>query len=349
MLERILKGVFFFCAFCSVLSVVFITAFIMSEGLPLFRFVNPVEFLFGTTWSPTVEPVNKIDVDKAERDIFPNINKEEKEFFQECFPIIKDGAYKRAEGLDGDKKMQLMNFLHRFGFKKPKFGILAFIVGSLYVTLLALLMAVPFGLAVGIFMAEIAKGHFARVIRSAVELLAGIPSVIYGLFGYIAIAPIIRNITGSTTGLGVITASIVLAIMILPTITNITEVSLRAVQEDIKQGSLALGATWWQTVIRTQIPAAKSGIIAGVILGMGRAIGETMAVVMVAGNNIMMPISPLDLTRTLTMNIVTDMKYASGYHWTSLFTTGVVLFLFIFALNLVVQLLIKRSIERKKA
>jgi phosphate transport system permease protein len=230
----------------------------------------------------------------------------------------------------------------------PSFGILPFIAGSLWVTMGALILAVPVGLAVGIFMAEMAKGRFAVILRRSIELLAGIPSVVYGLFGYVAVAPLIRTSTGSNTGLGILTASIILAIMTLPTIINITEVSLRAVPHELKEGSMAIGATHWQSIVRVLVPSARSGIMAGIILGMGRAIGETMAVLMVAGNAIIMPKGPLSLTRTLTMNIVTDMKYAADYHWVSLFTTGIVLFLFILLSNALVQALLKKALVKEK-
>ncbi len=256
------------------------------------------------------------------------------------------------EGAPLFRKVGLFEFL--FGREweptgdPPKYGILPFIMGSIWVTLGALVISVPVGLSVGIFLAEMSKGRVSRFLKSVVELLAGIPSVIYGLFGYIAIAPIIRKMTDSPTGLGIVTASIVLAIMVLPTIINITDVSIRSVPQEYKEGSLALGATHWQTIYKTLMPAARSGIIAGIILGMMRAIGETMAVLMVAGNSIQMPEGPLSHVRTLTMNIATDMKYASGDHWTSLFTTGIVLFVFILVLNLAVQTLLKRSLERKE-
>ncbi len=284
--ESIVERFLAFCAFLSVLSVVFITVFIFLEGIPLFEVTGVFDFLFGTVWEPTGDPA--------------------------------------------------------------RYGIVPFIAGSLWVTAGSLILALPIGLSVGIFMAEYAKGVFARAVRSVVELLAGIPSVIYGLFGYIAIAPIIRATTSSNTGLGITTASIVLAIMVLPTIINITEVSLRAVPAELKEASLALGATHWHTIVHTLIPAARSGIMAGVVLGMGRSIGETMAVLMVAGNAVKMPSGPLSLTRTLTMNVATDMSYASGYHWTSLFTTGMVLFFFILIINITVQILMKRAVKDMK-
>jgi len=226
----------------------------------------------------------------------------------------------------------------------PHYGILSFILGSIYVTGLALLFAIPVGLSVGVYLAELAEKKTSKVIRSAVELLAGIPSVIYGLFGIAVISTVTRTLFGGT-GYSLLSASIVLAIMTLPTIINVTEVSLRAVPQELKEGSLALGATHWQTIIRVLIPAGRSGIIAGVVLGMGRAIGETMAVLMVGGNAPIMPSGLTGKVRTLTMNIITDMSYAKGDHLTSLFTTGIVLFVFILALNLTVQFALKRSIS----
>lgn len=228
----------------------------------------------------------------------------------------------------------------------PRFGILPFIVGSLYVTFLALLISVPIGVSCGIFLAEFAKGRFARFLKSVVELLAGIPSVIYGLFGIVFVSGGVRNLFGGN-GYSVLSAAIILSIMTLPTIINITEVSLRAVSFELKEGSLGLGATHWQTIYKVMIPAARSGILAGIVLGMGRAIGETMAVLLVAGNAPIMPKTPLDMTRTLTMNIITDMSYAEGDHMTSLFTTGIVLFVFILGLNLAVQFILRHAVSKE--
>jgi phosphate transport system permease protein len=226
----------------------------------------------------------------------------------------------------------------------PHYGILSFILGSIYVTGLSLIFAVPVGLSVGVYLAELADKRASRGIRSAVEILAGIPSVVYGLFGIAVISSVTRTLFGGT-GYSLLSASIVLAIMTLPTIINVTEVSLRAVPRELKEGSLALGATHWQTIVRVLVPAARSGIIAGVVLGMGRAIGETMAVLMVGGNAAIMPSGLTGKVRTLTMNIITDMSYAKDDHLTSLFTTGIVLFVFILALNLTVQFALKHSIS----
>ncbi|MBI9106302.1 MAG: phosphate ABC transporter permease subunit PstC [Spirochaetales bacterium] len=220
----------------------------------------------------------------------------------------------------------------------PQFGILPFIAGSVYITLSSLLLAVPIGIMTAVFMAEIASKKAAEVMRSVVQLLAGIPSVIYGFFGVIVISKFIRETFGGS-GYSMLSGAIILAIMVLPTIINITEVTLTSLPKKIKEGSLSLGATRWQTILKVQLPAAKSGIIAGIVLGMGRALGETMAVLMVAGNAPIMPKGPLSMVRTLTMNIVTDMGYASGDHMTALFSTSIVLFLFILILNISVNII----------
>ncbi len=267
------------------------------------------------------------------------------------FSVIFITIFIFIEGLPLFEEVGLFEFLFSTKWRPtadlPSFGILPFILGSIFVTVGALVMSVPVGLAVGIFMAEMAKKRSSRIIRSGVELLAGIPSVIYGLFGFFFIAKIVRTLTISNTGLGILTGSIVLAIMVLPTIINITEVSIRSVPPELKEGSMALGATHWQTIVKTLIPSARSGIVAGIVLAIGRAIGETMAVLMVAGNVPMMPKSIVSHTRTLTMNIVTDLKYAAvdSLHETSLFTTGIVLFFFILVINILVQVLLKRTIK----
>jgi len=251
-------------------------------------------------------------------------------------------------GLPLFRKVSVFEFLFTTRWEptaaNPGYGILSFIVGSFLVTLLALLIAVPVGLAVGIYLAELSSRRSSSIIRSAVELLAGIPSVVYGLFGIVIITTISRALFGGS-GYNAASAALVLSIMTLPTIINITEVSLRALPRELKEGSLALGATHWQTIVKVLVPAARSGILAGVILGMGRAIGETMAVLMVGGNAPIFPKGLNGMVRTLTMNIITDMSYAVGDHLTSLFTTGIVLFVFILILNLIVQLALKSTIS----
>lgn len=228
----------------------------------------------------------------------------------------------------------------------PGYGILSFIVGALYVTFLSLAISVPIGISTGVFLSEMAGRKMGGFLRAAVELLAGIPSVIYGLFGIAVVVPFIRIIFGGN-GYSVLAAAIILAIMTLPTIINMTEVSVRSVPQDLREGSYALGATKWQTIVGVLFPAARSGIITGVVLGMGRALGETMAVLLVAGNAAIMPTGPLSMVRTLTMNIITDMSYAEGDHLTALFTTAIVLFVFILALNLFIQLALKSAVKEQ--
>lgn len=223
-----------------------------------------------------------------------------------------------------------------------EFGFLPMIIGSLAVTFGALLFGVPLALACAIFLAEVAPPKVHSLVRRPIELLAGIPSVVYGLFGVVALAPLIRELGGS--GLAILTGSIILAIMILPIVTTIAEDSLRAVPLEYKEGSLALGATRLQTIWRVSLPTASSGIMAGIILGMGRAIGETMAMIMVLGNTIHIPTSPLDSARTLTGNIALEIKYAAGLHESALFATGVLLFAFIMLITSVARILSRRRV-----
>lgn len=223
-----------------------------------------------------------------------------------------------------------------------KFGIFPMIVGSICVTLGALIVGVPLGVGSAIFLVEFANKQIRNIIKPAIELLAGIPSVVYGFIGIMVLAPWVRiNFGGS--GLSILTASIVLGIMILPTIISITMDSLTALPTAYKEGSIALGATTWQTVVMVLIPGAKSGILAGIILGMGRAIGETMAVIMITGNAIRIPTSLYDSVRTMTSNIALEMGYALGTHRSALFANAVVLFGFIMILNTIAILIIKKG------
>ncbi len=217
------------------------------------------------------------------------------------------------------------------------FGIFPLVVGSIMVTLGALCIAVPLGMGGAIFLAEFAPGFIIQPMRQAIQLLAGIPSVVYGFWGLTTLVPFLRNHLGGT-GFSALAGSIILAIMILPTIINISEDAIRSVPPEYKDGSLALGATHWQTVKHVLLPVATKGIIVGVVLGMGRAIGETMAMIMVTGNVTKIPGSFLDPVRTLTGNVAIEMGYAFGDHQQALFATGVVLFIFIMALNLLVNL-----------
>jgi phosphate transport system permease protein len=222
------------------------------------------------------------------------------------------------------------------------FGILPMIVGSFWVTIGALLMGVPLGLACALFLCEWTPPLAGMILRPAIQLLAAIPSVIYGFWGLIVIVPLVRNYLGGP-GLSILAGSMILGFMILPTIISISEDSLKALPPSYKAGALALGATHWQTIWRVLIPAARSGIVTSIILGMGRAIGETMAMIMILGNAVKMPTSFLDSARTLTTNIGIEMGYASGDHRQALFATGVVLFFIIMILNSLAIVLSRRK------
>lgn len=222
------------------------------------------------------------------------------------------------------------------------YGIFPMILGSLYVTAGAIIIGVPIGILTAVFMARFCPKKLHKILRPAVDLLAGIPSVVYGFFGLMVIVPFIRDFLGGS-GSSMLAASVILGIMILPTIVNVSEAAIRAVPESYYEGSLALGATHERSVFFTVVPAAKSGIMAGVILGVGRAIGETMAVVMVAGNQAVIPSGVLIGLRTLTANIVLEMGYAADLHRGALIATAAVLFVFILIINLTFSFIKRRS------
>ncbi len=224
------------------------------------------------------------------------------------------------------------------------FGILPMIVGSLYVTVGSIIIGVPIGILASIFLAKYCPKNIYKIIKPLVELLAGIPSIIYGFFGMVILVPFIREVFGGD-GNSVLTASILLGIMILPTVIGISEAALRAVPSNYYEGALALGATKERALFFVVVPAAKSGILAGVVLGIGRAIGETMAVIMVAGNQPRMPEGILEGVRTLTANIVIEMSYAADLHEDALVATGVVLFVFILIINITFAILNNRTKE----
>ncbi|MFA0439955.1 phosphate ABC transporter permease subunit PstC [Vibrio sp. 10N.286.49.C2] len=213
------------------------------------------------------------------------------------------------------------------------YGVATMIVASVVSTLGAVVVGVPIGVLTAIFIAEIAPKRVANIIRPAVELLAGIPSVVYGFFGLVIIVPLIQQIFEVPAGNTILAGIIVLGIMILPTVITVSETSIRAVPRAYKEGSLALGASKIFTIFKLLLPAARSGIMTGVILGIGRALGETMAIIMVMGNAPAMPEGILDSARTLTANIAIEMSYASGIHANALYATGVVLLVFIMMLN----------------
>lgn len=222
------------------------------------------------------------------------------------------------------------------------YGILPMIIGSILATIGAVVLGVTIGIFTAIFMAEIAPPIVVRFYQPVIELLAGIPSIVYGFFGLVMIVPLIRTYLGGS-GDSLLAVIIILGIMILPTIISISETSMRAVPKIYKEGSLALGATQIQTIFKIVLPAAKSGIITSIILGMGRAVGETMAVILVAGNSTIIPTSITSRMRTMTANIALEMGYAFGLHQGALFATGVILFLFIMMLNILLNVLVRKK------
>ncbi len=252
-----------------------------------------------------------------------------------------------ANGIPAMGEIGLFKFLSGVNWKPGNniYGILPMILGSIYVTAGALVIGVPIGLLTAVFLARFCPKGIYRIVKPAVSLMAGIPSVVYGFFGMCVIVPMIRPLAEKFQGdsYSMLTASILLGLMILPTIVEVTESSLRAVPDSYYEASLALGATHERSVYCAVFPAAKSGIMAGIVLGVGRAIGETMAVIMIAGNQPRVPDSIFDGVRTLTANIVIEMGYASGLHRQALIATGVVLFVFILILNVCFSLLKHRS------
>ena len=266
--------------------------------------------------------------------------------------VILICAFLFANGVPAIGKIGVFNFLLGETWKpgpgNDLYGILPFILGSIYVTAGAIIIGVPIGLLTAIFMARFCPKSIYRFMKPAVDLLAGIPSVVYGFFGMVVLVPFVRNFFGQTLGFegngsSMFTASVMLGIMILPTIISVGESSIRAVPNSYYEGSLALGATHERSVFCTIVPAAKSGIMAGIILGIGRAIGETMAVIMIAGNQPRMPKGIFEGVRTLTSNIVMEMGYATDLHREALIATAVVLFVFILIINLLFSLVKRRS------
>lgn len=249
-----------------------------------------------------------------------------------------------ANGVPAMQKIGFTNFLTGTRWKPGNdlYGIFPMIIGSIYVTGGALLIGVPIGILMSIFMARFCPDRLHKILKPIVDLLAGIPSIVYGFFGLVVIVPFIRtHFKGN--GQSILTAAILLGIMILPTIISVSEAAIRAVPESYYEGSLGLGADPVRSVFKAVLPAAKSGIMAGIILGVGRAIGETMAVIMVAGNNPAMPKGLLQGVRTLTANIVIEMGYAQDLHREALIATGVVLFVFILIINLCFSIVKRRD------
>ncbi len=260
--------------------------------------------------------------------------------------VLFISIYLIVSGLPAIKEIGLVDFL--FGTKwastaaEPSFGILPFILTSIYGTAGAIVLGVPVGFMTAVFLAKIAPPKLAAAVRTAVDLLAGIPSVVYGLIGMMVLVPAVRELFNLPDGASLFCAIIVLAIMILPSIISVSETALKAVPKEYEEASLALGATHIETVFRVSVPAASSGIAASVVLGIGRAIGEAMAVIMVAGNVANMP-SLFSSVRFLTTAVASEMSYASGLQRQALFSIALVLFLFIMLINVILNTLLKRK------
>ncbi|OUO15618.1 phosphate ABC transporter permease subunit PstC [Flavonifractor sp. An4] len=260
--------------------------------------------------------------------------------------VLFISIYLIISGLPAIKEIGLVEFL--FGTKwastaaEPSFGILPFILTSIYGTAGAIVLGVPVGFMTAVFLAKIAPPRLASAVRTAVDLLAGIPSVVYGLIGMMVLVPAVRELFNLPDGASLFCAIIVLAVMILPSIISVSETALKAVPKEYEEASLALGATHIETVFRVSVPAASSGIAASIVLGIGRAIGEAMAVIMVAGNVANMP-SLFSSVRFLTTAVASEMSYASGLQRQALFSIALVLFLFIMLINVILNTLLKRK------
>lgn len=253
-----------------------------------------------------------------------------------------------ANGLPAMKEIGVFDFLlgHKWKPGNDLYGIFPMILGSIYVTAGAILIGVPVGLFTAIYLARFCPPGLYKILKPGVDLLAGIPSVVYGFFGLCVLVPMVRDTFGVSfegDGNSILTASLLLGMMILPTIIGISESAIRAVPEKYYQGALALGATHERSVFRTVVPAARSGIMAGIVLGIGRAVGETMAVIMVAGNQARMPKGIFKGIRTLTANIVLEMGYATDLHREALIATGVVLFVLILFINALFSVLKRKE------
>jgi phosphate transport system permease protein len=272
--EKLIEYILLVCASLSIIFLFGIAVSLFKEGLPIFKVVNPIKFIFGKSWYPTYEP--------------------------------------------------------------PEFGILPLILASLLVTVGALIVAVPLGIGAAIYIAELSHPRIRETVKPIIELLAGVPSVVYGFFGMIIFAPLVQRLFNIPVGLNAFTASIILGIMALPTITSMAEDAITSIPKDIKEASYALGATKWETITRTVIPAARSGILTAIILGLGRAIGETMTVLMVAGGAAVIPKSFLQPVRPMTATIAAEMGEApmGSLHYHALFAIAAVLFIITLGFNI---------------
>lgn len=282
MKDKIIEHILLFCASLSIIFLAGITLTLFKEGLPIFRVISPLKFLFGKHWYPTYEP--------------------------------------------------------------PDFGILPLILGSLWVTIGALFVAVPLGIGSAMYISELAHPKLREVLKPMIELLASLPSVIYGFFGMVFLGPLVQMLFDIPVGLTCFTASVILGIMALPTIASIAEDAISAVPRDLREASYALGATKWETMTRVVLPAARSGIVAASILGFGRAIGETMTVLMVAGGAAVIPRSIFQPVRPMTATIAAEMGEApmGSDHYHALFGIALVLFSITLVFNLLADKIVKR-------
>lgn len=261
------------------------------------------------------------------------------------FSVVLICLFLLINGVPAIKNIGIENFLGGMQWKPLEnlFGILPMMLGSIFVTGGAILVGVPLGILCAVYMTNFCPKPLYRMLKPAINLLAGVPSIVYGFWGLMVIVPMVRQLFGGS-GKGILTASLLLGFMVLPTIIGVTETSLCAVPRTYYEGALALGATHEKSVFFALLPAAKSGILAGVILGVGRVLGETMAVIMVAGNQAAMPQGITSGVRTMTANIAMEMAYASGLHKDALIATAAVLFLFILIINLCFTLLYEKTI-----
>ncbi len=256
------------------------------------------------------------------------------------------------EGLPLFKTVRFKDFLFGLAWypthEPPEFGVLSLILGSVYVTIGALVIAIPLGLGSAVYIAELAGTHLKEIVKPIIELLAGIPSIVYGLFGMAFLAPAIRQWFGLDSGLNIFSASIILGIMIIPMITSMSEDALNTVPKEIREASLALGANKWETITRITIPAAKSGIIGSILLGFGRAIGETMVVLMVAGGSAQIPHSIFSSVRPMTSAIAAEMgeTVVGDLHYYALFALAIVLFIMTLVSNLITELVFLKRVKR---
>jgi phosphate transport system permease protein len=287
--EAIIKGIFAALAFVSVLTLALIVVFLFREGIPVFKEVSVIDFIFGREWYPTYDP--------------------------------------------------------------PSYGIWSLIIGSAVVTIFSCLIAVPLGVLSAVYISELAPPSIKDIIKSIIELLAGLPSVVLGFFGMVVVAPFLQETFDLPTGLNIVNVSVILAIMAIPTISSISEDALYAVPQDFKDASYALGATKYETIVKIIMPAALSGISTAVMLGMARAIGETMVVLMVAGGAAAIPESIFDSVRPMPASIAAEMgeaPYGSG-HYHALFATGIVLFVLTLIFNLIADYISQKFKETGSA